>query len=359
MSISIESITKLLAKKKLTPQKYFELYGRCAFIEVLNEKNGDVYMFYIPSRYEFSIHNKDTYKINPYDISDKDLDNYTGNYNYSNVNNMYDNIEIDVDADNDDQIYDKVVNNYRTTIDFNNKKDIEYEDIVSLMRQMMRFKYCVQNIKYKFIILYKNYMCVLHIGDHIECFTIKNYHQTKKRKLIILIDLELYYKHMDTLEQDISQLNEGIQNILDKNHMSHTRQIKKIVSTKFEIDDIISELIDKKTNIREYIISYKELLEKLLDSEKEIIDEYVILKDKFDTSTLSGDINMSKQKSTTEKKLKKIEKLKFQIISNIKKLKEDEVNLSLISDIILFDNTVMLNKIFKNIKHLIKFSKND
>ena len=57
-------------------------------------------------------------------------------------------------------------------------------------------------------------MCVLHIGDHIECFTIKNYHQSKKRKLTILIDLELYYKHMDTLEKDIFQLNEGIQNIL-------------------------------------------------------------------------------------------------------------------------------------------------
>ena len=32
-------------------------------------------------------------------------------------------------------------------------------------------------------------MCVLHIGDHIECFTIKNYHQAKK----IVNDLNLNY----------------------------------------------------------------------------------------------------------------------------------------------------------------------
>ena len=38
MSVSLDNLKKLLQKKNLEPQRYFELYGRCAFIEVIKDK---------------------------------------------------------------------------------------------------------------------------------------------------------------------------------------------------------------------------------------------------------------------------------------------------------------------------------
>ena len=63
---------------------------------------------------------------------------------------------------------------------------------------------------------------------------------------------------------------------------------------------------------------------------------------------------ISSLKSKAEKELRHIDNLKKQIINNIKRLQNKEVNLSLIVDIILFDNTVMLNKVFNNIEQLLQ-----
>ncbi len=351
MSVSIERLTKLFATKNLEPQRFFDLYDRCAFVEVLDHKTGDTYMFYIPSKYEMIVNNEKTFSIKPLDISTNELDNYAGKYSYKNINEMYENIDIDV---NNDQIYDKIVDNYRTTIDFNTKEDLEKEDIISLYRQMLRFKYCVQNIRYKFVILYKNYMCVLHIGDDIECFKIKHTKFEKTRKLIILMDLELFYENIETLDEDLSQVRDGIQYILDKNHISHSKYIKNIISNKKDIGEITDNIIQKKDNIRNYVLSFKNLLNRILDSESEILEKYKSDISKYDTNTINGDMAISSIRSNTEKELRHIDNLKKQIINNIKRLQNKEVNLSLIVDIILFDNTVMLNKVFNNIEQLLQ-----
>ena len=111
-------LTKLFSTKNLEPQRFFDLYDRCAFIEVLDHNTGDTYMFYIPSKYELFVNNEKTFSIKSLDISTTDLDNYAGKYSYKNINEMYESLDIDV---NNEQIYDKIVDNYRTTIDFNTK----------------------------------------------------------------------------------------------------------------------------------------------------------------------------------------------------------------------------------------------
>ncbi len=355
MSVSLDNLKNLLKKKNLEPQRYFELYGRCAFIEVIDTTNGNTYMFYIPSKYELYIQDQEIYSITPLEVSSSDLDNYTGNYSYNNINDLYENLEVDVNDNT--KVFDQIVDNYRKTIDVDTKKNIEYEDVISLYRQMVRFKYCVQNIRYKFVIFYKNYMCVLHIGDEIECFKIKHITFEKNRKLTILIDLELFYENMETLDQDLEHVASGLKGILDKNHTSHSDYFNNIVSKNNEILTINKNITDKKTKLRNYIISFQNLLDRLIESESEIIDEYTVKSTQFNRSTLNGDIQHSALRSKTENELKEIDNVKNQIIFNIKRLQEREDNLSLIVDIIFFDNTVMLNKVFNNINQLLKVVK--
>ena len=66
MSVSLDNLKNLLKKKNLEPQRYFELYGRCAFIEVIDTTNGNTYMFYIPSKYELYIQDQEIYSITPF-----------------------------------------------------------------------------------------------------------------------------------------------------------------------------------------------------------------------------------------------------------------------------------------------------
>ena len=353
MSVSLDNLKKLLQKKNLEPQRYFELYGRCAFIEVIDGTNGNTYMFYIPSKYELVLENERVYNISPIDVSSSDLDNYTGNYSYNTIDDVYDNLEVTINDNS--KIFDQIVDNYRKTIDVDTKKNIEYEDIISLYRQMIRFKYCVQNIKYKFVIFYKNYMCVLHIGDDIECFKIKHVPFEKNRKLLILIDLELFYENLETLDEDLEQVSKGIKNILDKNHTSHSNYINDIITKQTELKTINDNILSKKNKLRDYIVSFQELLDRLVDSENEIIEDYTLKSKQYDRKTLNGDIQHSALRSKTENELKEIDNLKHQLIFQIKDLQEKEDNLSLIVDIIFFDNTVMLNKVFNNIKQLKNF----
>ena len=198
-------------------------------------------------------------------------------------------------------------------------------------------------------------MCVLHIGDDIECFKIKHVPFEKNRKLLILIDLELFYENLETLDEDLEQVSKGIKNILDKNHTSHSNYINDIITKQTELKTINDNILSKKNKLRDYIVSFQELLDRLVDSENEIIEDYTLKSKQYDRKTLNGDIQHSALRSKTENELKEIDNLKHQLIFQIKDLQEKEDNLSLIVDIIFFDNTVMLNKVFNNIKQLKNF----
>ena len=50
-------------------------------------------------------------------------------------------------------------------------------DLKCLKRQMERLKYCVQNIDYRLVIIYKSYLCFLHTEEDVDLFTIRLFPQ--------------------------------------------------------------------------------------------------------------------------------------------------------------------------------------
>ena len=43
----------------------------------------------------------------------------------------------------------------------------------ALNRQMERLKYCVQNVDYRLVIIFKSYLCFLHTEEDIDLFYIE------------------------------------------------------------------------------------------------------------------------------------------------------------------------------------------
>ena len=55
MPLSIEKLKKLFKYNDLIPVKYYTMHNICIMIEVINIRNGENYIIYIPSKYEFYI----------------------------------------------------------------------------------------------------------------------------------------------------------------------------------------------------------------------------------------------------------------------------------------------------------------
>ena len=74
----------------------------------------------------------------------------------------------------------------------------------------------------------------------------------------------------------------------------------------------------------------------------------------YDTAPTNGSSNLtlSQQRRQIIEEIKKNHRLKDEIIDNILNVQNQEEHISLIIDKILFDNTVMLDRIFKNLNDL-------
>ena len=72
----------------------------------------------------------------------------------------------------------------------------------------------------------------------------------------------------------------------------------------------------------------------------------------YKTNSKNNNLTLSQQKRQIIDEIKKNYRLKDEIIDNILNVQNQEAHISLIIDKILFDNTVMLDRIFKNLNDL-------
>ena len=72
----------------------------------------------------------------------------------------------------------------------------------------------------------------------------------------------------------------------------------------------------------------------------------------YKSNSTNSNLTLSQQKRKIIEEIKKNYRLKDEIIDNILQVQNQEEHISLIIDKILFDNTVMLDRIFKNLNDL-------
>ena len=366
MVLSITKLIKLLISKGFYPKSFFRIYKVCAFIEIVSNKNGESYMIYIPSKYSFQINNEIFPNI----------------YDLDTVNNKIN----DEDEDEDDEKY-KLIQRYAEhtkDIDdiyhninianpglFRDKKDLEdilkkkYKknikigkndtgNLKCLKRQMERLRYCVQNIDYRLVIIYKSYLCFLHTEDDIDLFNIKLFPEISERVLYVTLDLELLYNSNDNLNSDLKQISNGINKILDKNYKFHIQNLQTLLTTKENIVKLVNIAISKKQDNNLYIDEFVKLFRVMNDNELQIKNQIQDLKQEKQSSIYS-DIEFSHTKHRFDKELSKCQKVKNEVLTQITQLKSENSNISLTMDKILFDNIILLDQVFKNLEILDKF----
>jgi hypothetical protein len=233
-------------------------------------------------------------------------------------------------------------------------KDVNKEDkqnLKDIFRQMNRFMYCVQNIKYKLSIFYKNYLCSITKDDELDCFLILNYPRNDNRKLYIYIDLKTLYIKMETFPNDVRTVKDGIYRLLNQNQIKHTKVLNDMLEQKITILQYSEVVQKKKEDIQTYITQFETLLTNLNLNEKSIYEKLEKVRSQFSDYGIKGlhdDIEKSHLTAHYESELEKINNVKQDIIQNIVNLKTQQENITLKMDKILFDNSIMINEISKN-----------
>ena len=364
MPLSISKLTKLLEDKNFTIKRYYKLYGTCAFIEMISDTSSTTFMMYIQSKYEFKVHEPNTYKLKYISLSESDKeevsDEYAGSPQEDTLEKAYENISLTHQYSKENEnIEDKLETSYKKSITIKDLETTDSYDVKCIFRQLRRLKYCVSDLRYKLIILYKRYLCVLHRDDSIDCFYIKKFPvgDTPMRELIITFDLELLYENSENIMMDLEQIKTGIDKIFDKNHLAHAKNLQYMLEKRSDIGIVSNNIFVKKTRLRNIIHEHQNLLSRVLQSERFIYAKLTELQEKnVNRINITRDISYVHQKNQYIKELSKLAEIKESIMESILINQAKEKHTTLMVDKILFDNMVMLDRIFKNIQELYKMN---
>ena len=354
MSLSLAKLENLLVSKGFVVINYFELDDACFYIELFAVKTADTFLMYIPSKYTFRITNgTNSFNIKYLDIDNADNvpDEYAVKQDDVDIEDIYGNTNIELSADKKN-MEEELENNYKRPISL---RDISGNDTLTLKaihRQLRRFKYCVQNLKYKLAVMYKNYICAIRRDDTIDFFSVKNYPRNDSKKLMIIIDLETFYDSNENLVNDIQIVRESIYKLLEKNQGTQTRMISKILENKKDVIVMPQELQRKKVRYNKMTRELFVMLNTMTYAENKITEQLEALNTKYQESSLENDINKAHERDKLEKELDKINTIKSDIGKNILVLREKRENKILSIDKLSFDNAVMLDVILKNFSKL-------
>lgn len=356
MPLSFTKLNEFIISKGFIPNKYFVMDGYIFYIEIFSLKTSDIFLLYIPSKYDIEpMKTENVYKIKYIDMSNSDniTDEYAGLPNNVDIENAYGNMQIQLSPDKEG-LEEHLENNYRHTISLKDISKDDTTDLKAIYRQLKRLKYCVQNLNYKLSIVYKNYICSIKRDDSLCCLTIKNYPREDSKKLFIVVDLETFYDKNDKLLEDIIIVRQSLYRVLERNQNLHGQVIDKIIQNKKDIVSIphLNEL--KRIKYDSMMSQLEEMLSTMSEAEKKTMEELYALQDNS-SAGIQNDINRVHHKTRLEKELDKINMIRASISKNILALREKRENSTLNIDKIMFDNTVMFDCMVKNFAKLKDF----
>jgi hypothetical protein len=315
-------------------------------------------MVSLPSKYKFDLSGDvdirsgaDVFRLKAVSTEERNdiTDEYAGSPDNIDLEKKYAEVEMDTTLPFKNRglkqvsMAERLIETYKRPISLKDLEKQDTLDVKDIFRQLKRLKFCVQSIRYKLIIIFKSYLCVLNLDDSIECFYIRNFSQShNSRNLLITCDLELMYEKMDTIEEDIRHVMSGIYKVLDKNQLAHSKNLQLLLEKRSDAAVSSEFIYRKKERMKNYMVSFENLLSSTVESENRVMEKLSQLKEKRDKESsvkgLYNDIEYSHEKKRIEDELAKI-------------------STCLTVDKILFDNIVMLDTIFENFDHLGELAK--
>ena len=92
-----------------------------------------------------------------------------------------------------------------------------------------------------------------------------------------MTNIEEFYNNITTIENDLTQVNTGIQRVLDQNHLNHTSNLNNLIQKRNHLINVLQKIYNKKLQIRAKIDTLHKTLTATIQKEKNIFEEHNFL----------------------------------------------------------------------------------
>jgi len=355
MSLSISKLEDLLKTNDFSIRHRYHMHGYLAYITAVSPM-GDNILISIPSDYKIKVRDShDCWKIRPLSVRGDEEDTllaFTGAQKDSQVESAYDEIDLHIEnssgMDKSSNIIATLDEYYKRRISLRDLERTEVLTIKKIYRQLRRFRYCTQSLRYKLAISYSNYIFISERDSSVEAYDIKELphnNRDKTRRLLFLIDLEFFFEKMESkgLNTDLKNIRDSFYKILSKTQEKHLITLDQVVS-KQNILESKAKIINKQKHenmelLRKFTVFYEKTETKVIELEKQLKD----LEEKNSALELKSKVKMD---------IKNIKDSQKEGMENYMKIKEKNDNLFLCSDEAIFDNIILAHAVFKNLSVL-------
>lgn len=351
-NLSLSKLVGLVTQRGFAPTKYIKYKGLCIFIEIVSLASGSVGYIYIPSRFDFPIgEGEDVLEVDLVDPN-ADPDEYTNDPELAKK--IFAGIDITSVNDNQNQSQ-QLKERYRKQIHLRTGASGCPETLKDIIRQQDRLHYCMEDLPYHLVVAQDAYICFMR-GGEADCYIIKNHRGTLPRVLRVTAELPVFHKRASTLDGEMSQIYAQIGGILDSNLSKHARYMDTLSKKKDNMHDF-SNLIQGKKNRLHALMRKYELLLVELDQREKSLQRSLEMNGSTQDGRLAGDLTYARNKATLERQIAECLTVKKDVISNLLSLKGDLDQISLSADKVMFDNSVMMSKVFENFDKLVEICK--
>ena len=330
--LDIKKFKKILQKYDISIIEYYSIDKKCAIIKAFINSICEFLIIYIPSKIRFEIESQNCYEI--VEIEDNtDNDDYSSSTKIPNMQK--------IDEEKSISKYEELTNKYKTNISLDGSDEPIPRKI---KRQLNRLKIPFSSLEYDIGISNGKFLGV-SFGDSDSIFNIKNYkvNPSSPRNVMYLININDLIKKIDDIQENVNCMKSQFYDIIHNVSVSNFQSINSYGNLFSKSYDSI---LLKKDEYKKSIIDYQNIYKKIKDKEEEIISEY------HKSQSLDDII---KKKAMTEKYQKEIDQIFYSKNDVIKKgmilVSKYQKNMLTMEEV-SFDNSIMIDRIYKNFDQL-------
>ena len=358
MTLSLHKLERMLNSQRLLPKRFFVIDGLCVYVQVLSLFSGDTFLLYVPSKYDIVVNKKSNVSGLSYIEVDENgtiPGDYAGEPDNLDLEKTYEEVDLDFNTQTTqgkENIEDRLEENYNHPLSLKDLSRGDMSKLREVFRQLRRLRFCVQNLRYKLCIMFKNFLCCIRRDDTFEGFLVKGYTVGPARQLFVSVDLETLYTKLSAVPLDIKTVRQGIHRVLDKNQMKHAKNLHTMLEHRTAFSISSENILKRKAKYSLHLQQLEELLAELAKAEGATQEKINVIEKRYATdASLKGlhtDIEKTHVLAKHETALSNMEIVRSEIVQNIGETNSKLEDLSLRVDKICFDNTVMLDAIIKN-----------
>ncbi len=349
MSLSADKFQKLLTTYSMVPLRYYTKDDLMKLVEVMCLENGELFLVYIPSDYEFRLPSgEEGYSLKQieFDEDGKLPSKYAAKLNDMELSEMYDKVDLLTETKLMDKSVDvekELIDQYRQKFVIPSSEEAATEKVRDLLNQLDRLSKCLDSQSYTLSVL-SNSLAVI---DRDHMYMIRGKEFKENRAYIVTVDFETLFQNIAYVAHDVTEINRAIHRILTKNHNTHMNRIDMCIDGMSKSRDILNDTVERIDRYHGYIESLKDILGRMRTREGDI---RIALREMASrTAGISSEITMMKEREKLEKELEWIMNTRTKVYEKVVLLQKKSRDMSLTMDKLLFENLLLMVTIQRNL----------